>query len=88
MQGGRGLHSWKLTWKPKKDPIKTTVPLKWGYMGFHVSLGECRSWVHGFLRPALVVLFSIVRGPRARRFPNVLLGKVVVSVNRGPQYRP
>ena len=22
-------------------PIKTTVPLKWGYMGFHVSLGEC-----------------------------------------------
>ena len=35
------LHSWKLTWKPKRAPIKTTVPLKWGYMGFHVSLGEC-----------------------------------------------
>ena len=35
------LHSWKLTWKPKRGPIKTTVPLKWGYMGFHVSLGEC-----------------------------------------------
>ena len=39
------VHSWKLTWKPKRDPIKTTVPLKWGYMGFHVSLGECRSRV-------------------------------------------
>ena len=36
------LHSWKLTWKPKRGPIKTTVTLKWGYMGFHVSLGECR----------------------------------------------
>ena len=35
------LHSWKLTWKPKRGPIKATVPLKWGYMGFHVSLGEC-----------------------------------------------
>ena len=32
-----GLHSWKLTWKPKRNPIKTTVPLKWGYVGFHVS---------------------------------------------------
>ena len=37
------LPSRKLTWKPKKGPIKTTVPLKRGYMGFHVSLGECRS---------------------------------------------
>ena len=35
-------HSWKLTWKPKRGSIKTTVPLRWGYMGFHVSLGECR----------------------------------------------
>ena len=35
------VHSWKLTWKPKRGPIKTTVPLKWGYMGFHVCLGEC-----------------------------------------------
>ena len=31
----------KLTWKPKRAPIKTTISLKWGYMGFHVSLGEC-----------------------------------------------
>ena len=23
-------------------PIRTTVPLKEGYLGFHVSLGECR----------------------------------------------
>ena len=36
------LHSRKLTWKPKKGPIKTTVLLKGGYMGFHVSLGECK----------------------------------------------
>ena len=35
------LHSRKLTWKPKKGPMKTTVLLKGGYMGFHVSLGEC-----------------------------------------------
>ena len=35
------LHSRKLTWKPKKGPKKTTVLLKGGYMGFHVSLGEC-----------------------------------------------
>ena len=35
------VHSWELTWKPKKGPIKTTVPLKGGNLGFHVSLGEC-----------------------------------------------
>ena len=35
------LHSRKLTWKPKKGPIKTAVPLKGVYVGFHVSLGEC-----------------------------------------------
>ena len=34
------IPSRKLTWKPKKGPIKTTVPLKGGYMGFHVSLGS------------------------------------------------
>ena len=39
------LHSRKLAWKPKKGPIKTTVPLKGGYMGFHVSLGECASCI-------------------------------------------
>ena len=37
----RVLHSRKLTWKPKKGPMKTTVPLKGDLMGFHVSLGEC-----------------------------------------------
>ena len=36
------LHSRELTWKPKRGPMKTPVPLKGGYMGFHVSLGECR----------------------------------------------
>ena len=35
------IHSWKLTWKPKKGPIKTTVLLKGGHMSFQVSLGEC-----------------------------------------------
>ena len=35
------IHSRKLTWKPKKGPIKTTVLLKGDHMGFHVSLGEC-----------------------------------------------
>ena len=30
-----------LSRKLKKGSIKTTVPLKRGYMGFHVSLGEC-----------------------------------------------
>ena len=31
----------KLTWKPKKSPINTTVPLKRGDMSFHDSLGVC-----------------------------------------------
>ena len=42
--GARGMilvHSRKLTWRPIRGPMKTTVPLKGGYMGFHVSLGEC-----------------------------------------------
>ena len=30
----RGVPSRKLTWKPKKGPIKTTVPLKGGLYGF------------------------------------------------------
>ena len=51
------VHSWKLTWKPKRGPIKTTVPLKWSYMGFHVSLGECR--IQGFGR-------FLLEGPELR----------------------
>ena len=42
MQLGGRLHSRKLTWKPKKGLIKTTVLLKGYCIGFHVSLGECR----------------------------------------------
>ena len=42
--GPKCIYSRKLTWKPKKGPIKTTVLLKGGYMGFHVSLGECISY--------------------------------------------
>ena len=46
----RDLPTRKLTWKPKKGPIKTTVPSKRGYMGFHVSLEECiaRRYMLGF----------------------------------------
>ena len=41
-QPGSGeVPSRKLTWKPKRGPIKTTVLLKGGYRGFHVTLGEC-----------------------------------------------
>ena len=37
------LHSWKLTLKTQKGPYKDCSPSKkGGYMGFHVSLGECR----------------------------------------------
>ena len=34
----------------QKGPIKTTVPLKGGPVGFHVSWGECRvqAWALGF----------------------------------------
>ena len=39
--GFKVLHSRELTWKPKRGPMKTPVPLKGGYMRFHVSLGEC-----------------------------------------------
>ena len=35
------IHSRKLTWKPKRSPIKITVLLKRDYMGLHVSLREC-----------------------------------------------
>ena len=50
---GFNVHYWKLTWKPKRGPIKTTVPLKWGYMGFHVSLESVEGfrvvfWFPGF----------------------------------------
>ena len=44
-QGLASIHSRELTWKPNSAPMKTTVPLKGGYMGFHVSLGECRSQI-------------------------------------------
>ena len=42
------LHSRKLTWKPKRVPRRTTVPLKEGYVGFHVSLASgmtSRQWI-------------------------------------------
>ena len=41
MLDANSLHSWELTWKPNRGPIKTTVLSKGGYMGFHVSFGEC-----------------------------------------------
>ena len=48
------LHSRKLTWKLKKGPIKTTVPSKGGYMGCHVSLGECIGVIGVIHRPGAV----------------------------------
>ena len=45
--GTKGIHSWKLTWKPKKGPLKTTVPLKGDYMGFHASFQECIGIIWG-----------------------------------------
>ena len=32
----------------QKGPIKTTVLLKGGFMGFHVSLGQCMGVVRSF----------------------------------------
>ena len=57
------LPSRKLTWKPQKGPIKTTVLLKGGYMSFHVSLGECTSATsaHGSFVRLLVFLWSLRR---------------------------
>ena len=33
------LTTWKLTWEPKKGPMKTTVPLKGGLFGFPSKFG-------------------------------------------------
>ena len=43
------IPSRKLTWKPKKGPMKTRVLVKGGYMGFHVSLGECKGCIGDIL---------------------------------------
>ena len=55
-KGLQHLHSRKLTWKPKKGPIKTTVLLKGYCMGFHVSLGEevyhAHGIFYGMIRPS------------------------------------
>ena len=52
LPGDKVVHSRKLTWKPKKGPMKTTVLLKGDFLGFHVSLGECKrhagSLIHRF----------------------------------------
>ena len=34
----------------QKGPLKTTGLLKGGYMGFHVSLGECTIWEYAVCR--------------------------------------
>ena len=61
------VHSRKLTWKPKKGPIKTTVLLTRYYMGFHVSLGECRIYNRDSLaHPALSHLLSLPELSRTR----------------------
>ena len=68
------IHSWKLTWKPKKGPIKTTVLLKGDYMGFHVSLGEC---IQGDFR-SVRVAWGCYASMRTR------LGTLGGSPNRDP----
>ena len=74
---GRGsllqIHSRKLTWKPNKGPIQTTVPLKEGYMGFHVNLGECNAQV-------LVMLASVSARKRQQHGPKC-------STNTSPTHR-
>ena len=47
----------------QKGPIKTAVPLKRGYMGFHVSFGECRGFmdirvVHCKMGALLLILWT------------------------------
>ena len=39
--------------------MKSTVPLKGGYMGFHVSLGECNTSQFQFSCPIHAPLFPI-----------------------------
>ena len=56
-RGFRAIHARKLTWKPKKGPMKTTVLLNGDYMGFHVSLGECRALGLGVLKLAWALRF-------------------------------
>ena len=53
----------KLTWKPKKGPRETTVPLKKGYRGLHVSLGECSAF-NGSARPVARPRGLRAGGPR------------------------
>ena len=60
---GHIVHSRKLTWKPKKGPTKTTVLQKGDYMGFHVSLGECK--YHEFL--IIVTLFRFLNSNPVER---------------------
>ena len=58
LRGSDLVHSWELTWKPKRGPIKTTVPLKWGYMGFHVSLGECMPYIENTVGSARCQIYQ------------------------------
>ena len=48
----------KKNWKPIRGPMKTTVPLKGVYMGFHVSLGECKHFP--FLIPKNAVVSMVL----------------------------
>ena len=59
------IHTRKLTWKPKKWPIRTTVLLKEDNLGFHVSLGEGNTMV---VTPRLETFFAGAgSGPKAER---------------------
>ena len=64
------VHSRKPTWKPKKGPIKTTVLLKGGYMGFHVSLRECIAVVVVVVVVAAVAVVAAALVSVLPRFPS------------------
>ena len=57
------LHSRKLTWKPKKGPVKTTVLLQGDYMGLHVSLGECIGTAGNVPEQCMVLATCFPKGP-------------------------
>ena len=69
-----GLHSPKLTWKPKLLPFRRTVVFIGHLLGFHVSFRECRFWSLG----AAVVIFFVVSSSAYHRVQVVSKNLVLV----------
>ena len=76
--GLQQLHSRELTWKPNLVPIRTTVLLKEGYLGFHVSLGECITFASN----------SASEQRKSKRIKQARLSNGNFLEIQGPQYRP